>query len=364
MSTSEETLSPPISEAAKKVLAEVKRHAFLQREETLFSIAGRGYYENATSDLLAYFMRPNGQHGFGPLFLRTFFDCMGKKGCDVVFKDVRVWRESPTKDGGRIDLLVTAPDWVLVIENKIHHWLANDLVSYEAHAKRQSQGRTVYLAILSPDGVSALNWTPVTYRNYCYALKSALQKTFFDSALSKWQVFAREFILHLESEICDARMTMTPDQIEFVEKHLLELEEAKAFRDGYILFLEKELQERLRGVVPARQCEFRDNWGLLCHESVGHLHLQFLFQTPSHKNGNDNRKFRIGVWVGGLTESERAAAQEVLADMEPPSDDSRGTWWIKCFACRDDAVNGLCKLAKQVFNLWDKPTSGLSPIEQ
>lgn len=364
MSPFEETLSPPISAAAKKVLAEVKRHAFLQREETLFSIAGRGYYENATSDLLAYFMRPNGQHGFGPLFLRAFFDCMGKKGSDVVFKDVRVWRESPTKDGGRIDLLVTASDWVLVIENKVHHWLANDLASYEADAKRHSRGGIVHRAILSPDGISAPNWTPVTYRVYCDALKSALPEAFFDSALSKWQVFAREFILHLESEICDARMAMTPDQIEFVEKHLLELEEANALRDGYILFLEKELQERLRGVAPARQCKFRDNWGLLCHESAGHLRFQFLFQTPSHKNGNDNRKFRIGAWVGGLTESERATVQEVLADTEPPSDESGGTWWIKCFDNREDAVDRLCTLAKQVFDLWDKPTAALSPSEQ
>jgi hypothetical protein len=30
----EETLSPPISEAAEKVLAEVKSHAFLQRRVT------------------------------------------------------------------------------------------------------------------------------------------------------------------------------------------------------------------------------------------------------------------------------------------------------------------------------------------
>jgi hypothetical protein len=68
--------------------------------------------------------------------------------------------------------------------------------------------------------------------------------------------------------------------------------------------------------------------------------------------------------VGGLTESEKAAAQQLLADMEPPSDESRGTWWTKCFDCRDDAVDRLCRLAKQVFNLWDKPTPGFSPIEQ
>jgi hypothetical protein len=117
-------------------------------------------------------------------------------------------------------------------------------------------------------------------------------------------------------------------------------------------------------VASTRQCEFRDNWGLLCRESAGHVHLQFLFQTPSHKNGNDNQKSRIGVWAGDLTDSERAAAQDVLVDMEPPSDESRGTWWTKCFDRRDDAVDRLCKLAKQVFDLWDKPTPVLSPIEQ
>ena len=46
--------------------------------------------------------------------------------------------------------------------------------------------------------------------------------------------------------------------------------------------------------------------------------------------------------------------------MEPPSDESRGTWWTKRFDCRDDPVDRLCTLAKQVFDLWDNPTPGLT----
>jgi hypothetical protein len=301
-------------------------------------------------------MRPNGQHGFGPLFLRAFFDCMPVGDDGILFEDVEVRREYPTNGGNRMDFLVTSRRWILVIENKIHAGLGNDLASYEEEAERQRHGRNIHLAILSPYGVRSPGWPPVTYRNYCQALKREFSKTFFDSPLSKWQVFAREFIVHLESEIYNTPMAMTPEQIDFVENHLSELDEAKALWDGYILFLRRELQERLQSVIPARTWEFQaHDWAIARYETAGRLRFRFIFKTPSHTR---NQRFEIGVWVSGLTESERAAAQEILADMKPPSEEEGGYWWFKYVDNRKDAVDRLCTLAKQVFDLWDKPTSG------
>src|ERR671919_66715 len=47
------------------------------QELTLFSISGRGYFENPTTDLLAFFFDPNQAHGFRDLLLRSFLTCMG-----------------------------------------------------------------------------------------------------------------------------------------------------------------------------------------------------------------------------------------------------------------------------------------------
>ncbi len=72
-----------------------RRLAFTPKDKTFFSIGGRGYYENPTSDVLAFFMRPDEQHGLGPLFLRAFFDAMRVNHVLLSFEDVTVSREEP-----------------------------------------------------------------------------------------------------------------------------------------------------------------------------------------------------------------------------------------------------------------------------
>lgn len=43
-------------------------------EQTIFSIGGRGYYENPTSDVLAFFCDSEGTHGLGNLMMEALFD--------------------------------------------------------------------------------------------------------------------------------------------------------------------------------------------------------------------------------------------------------------------------------------------------
>ena len=63
----------------EKFLQMAATHRVPPKERTIFSIGGRGYYENAASDMLAFFLRPHEEHGFGTIFLSVFFECMGKK---------------------------------------------------------------------------------------------------------------------------------------------------------------------------------------------------------------------------------------------------------------------------------------------
>ncbi len=45
-------------------------------EPTIFSIGGRGYYENVNTDMLAFFMDPNQPHGLGDQILECFFEAL------------------------------------------------------------------------------------------------------------------------------------------------------------------------------------------------------------------------------------------------------------------------------------------------
>ena len=50
-------------------------------EKTFFSIGGRGYYEDPTSDVLAFYLDPNEEHGLGDLVLQSLVtvSAMGDK---------------------------------------------------------------------------------------------------------------------------------------------------------------------------------------------------------------------------------------------------------------------------------------------
>ena len=130
------------------------------KERTIFSLGGRGYYENATSDMLAFFLRPDAEHGFGTLFLSALFECMGEVAIPEI-TGATVEREIQTAQGNRLDLQIRGKCWCLIVENKIWHIKNNPFDDYEAHAKLLS--KQTYFAILSPDGGHPDRWRGISY---------------------------------------------------------------------------------------------------------------------------------------------------------------------------------------------------------
>jgi hypothetical protein len=51
----------------------------VQPEQTIFSIGGRGHWENPTTEILAFFCDNNAAHGLGDLVLRSLFHCLDPK---------------------------------------------------------------------------------------------------------------------------------------------------------------------------------------------------------------------------------------------------------------------------------------------
>jgi hypothetical protein len=357
---SDQSPAPEITKRMKRLLQEVQKHAFPLKEKTLFSIEGIiGRLENPTTELLRFFMAPDGGHDLGPLFLRAFFTCLEKDCSKHRFDGVRARPQDPTDDRKFIDMLIWGLDWVLLIENKIGAPINNPLDSYEKYAKRYFPGRELHLAILSPSGQTDPKfpqWKAVSYQDYCNALKSEFTKTVFDHPISKWQVFAREFIVHLENKLSNPAMTLKPEQTNFVEANLREIRDVKKLSDCYTAHLRRELSERLQKELPlAREFQFHEenDRGLFCDKHIGQSHLQFLFQTPAHGWANSKGDFVISAWVGNLTEAQRQRAAELLARPDVEYDE-HGHWvGTVRFDTRKEAVNALCKLAKELFDLWE-----------
>ena len=333
----------------EKFLQMAATHRVPPKERTIFSIGGRGYYENAASDMLAFFLRPHEEHGFGTIFLSVFFECMGKKENEIpMLINCTIEREQYTKQGNRIDLQINGGDWCLIIENKIWHTLNNPLKDYETHAG--DFGKTQYFAILSPGGDTCQNWVGIKYADYCLALRQRLGKVMFDSPHSKWLLFAREFILHLENELYNP--TMNTENADFVEKHESQIAAVKQLDSDYRVFLQKLLKQSLDDKIPGHDfwTKVVDRW----HDD------QFAIRCYSSrlKEANvtlwkDGEKFKVSVYLVNLTEDQLKTALNKFSELKFSKEGSSWVIWVtpQGFDKREDVIKEIIRLAVIVVEL-------------
>ena len=135
------------------VIPEVK-----EKPKTFLSIAKQPHYENVISNLYAFFFNPNEVHGLKDLFINSLKDLIvekieesGIKERDLSdFTDFEIVTEAKTNNGGRIDLLLHNDNQAIIIENKIYHFLDNDLDDYWNTVKENRAGNIGVLLSLQP----------------------------------------------------------------------------------------------------------------------------------------------------------------------------------------------------------------------
>lgn len=99
--------------------------------KTFLEISKQPHYENVITNILAFFFSSHEVHGFGNLLIESLLDVLKKKSDHLdLLEGVTVSTEFPTDAGGRIDLLIRGDQSAIIIENKVFHWLANDLGDY------------------------------------------------------------------------------------------------------------------------------------------------------------------------------------------------------------------------------------------
>jgi PD-(D/E)XK nuclease superfamily len=131
--------------ALAQFLYKAKVPALHRELPTFFGIAGIGHKELPLSNVYAFFFDSEEVHGLGTLFLQALLDVVERKNPVLAAewprldKRVRVAREYSVDKQQRLDLLVHdgksagAPQqasYAVLVENKVNHWLANDLDNY------------------------------------------------------------------------------------------------------------------------------------------------------------------------------------------------------------------------------------------
>jgi hypothetical protein len=336
-------------------LKEVAKHAPRPKERTLFSLGGREHYENPASDLLAFFLSPGEAHGFKALFLQTFLECMQLEPADFDFTDVTVNREEQTHEGGRIDLVLRGLGWILLIENKIYHEQVNPFASYEAYGRSRLDGKTPLMAILSPEGKSVdPKWKAVSYKDYCAALRNRFAIALFEQAYSKWVVFAREFVLHLENELYQP--LMKNEQAEFAEQHWDQIEQVTKMASEYRVYLAGLLKGELAASLPGGTFSTADHgWAIRCYEKAwGRSNLAF-FSWPS----DVGRKFYVSVYLVDITREQETLAQIRFQGSHKLVSWREGKWFgwktEPGFGSRVEAVAELRRLGNVLAEVFAPP---------
>lgn len=346
------TVVPP--EALHSLLVQAGQLAITPKSKTIFCLGARGHYENATSDLLAFFLSPREEHGFGAMFLRIFFDCLGINANALELKrGVSVSREERLKNGQRLDLLLRGAGWVLAIENKVRHTLKNDFAAYAAHVQRVAAGgQAVHRVLLTArDADEVDGWATLTYRTLCPALLQALDELapVAASASPRWPVLAREFVRHLIQEFYPTAMSPTPAQTVLLEAHLRGFGVLQELFEGYVSDLKTRLTNGLEYAAPSQKFPFqrKPKWALVWEDAAAGWCLSF--QTPAHPDGNPERRFRVGLWLRDRALAKgRQRAADLLADLATERE-SNGTWWARSYADAQEAEKGLFELARQLF---------------
>lgn len=105
---------------------------------TFMEVSGYPHYENVCSNILKFYFDTTAEHGLKDLLLSAFLRMAGKES--VIPGAVTVSREYPSTNQTRIDLVIKGESFVIAIENKIFHWVANDLDGYASTVDSLAKG--------------------------------------------------------------------------------------------------------------------------------------------------------------------------------------------------------------------------------
>jgi hypothetical protein len=120
----------------------------IKRSRTFMEVSGYPHYENVFSNILRFYFDPTAEHRLGDLLLSAFLRMAGVADLPSL-ADVSVKTREGTDGGNSIDLVIDSPAFTIGIENKIFHWLANDLEDYAwFFDRRGDKTRLVIKAVL------------------------------------------------------------------------------------------------------------------------------------------------------------------------------------------------------------------------
>lgn len=253
-----------------------------KRRQSIYQIARFPDRELVLSNLLAFYLDPDEDHGFGALFFNSLVELIEEEESDqqefhreaLEGSSFRIHREWYVKDAakrGYIDLVITGdvegsdhegygtPEqaWAILIENKLHASLYNDLDLYN-RAKDISDRRIgVVLAMEKYDKEKGLTdgWVSITHRELMDRVRTNLGDH-FDAADDRHLLLLKEFFLNMDRHHMEPEHDTYLKQLEVLRRHqgaIARLDEARDRVNRYIGTVLDAAFERHGFVTRSRQ---------------------------------------------------------------------------------------------------------------
>lgn len=144
-----------------ELLQEFQRIPKPKISRTLMEISGYPHFENVSSNILLFYLNPKNEHDLNDLVLKSLYEvikeAISKKKDSYLSKldfnkyiyneNVVVEKEIMTDKGNRLDLLITSKEYAIGIENKIYHYLHNDLEDYKSTIDKQNKNISIGIVL-------------------------------------------------------------------------------------------------------------------------------------------------------------------------------------------------------------------------
>jgi hypothetical protein len=175
----------------------------VERPRTLMEIAGYPHYENACSNILAFFMDPEESHGLGSLVLEALASAGDIADADEgVGGKVSINREVITDAGNRIDILIESDDRVVLVESKIYASAVNPFDDYADYLDRRfgdrANRRKILLTLYPTAEGSRWGFTNLTHEEFVQQIRSLLGR-YVSNADARFLLMFLDFLNTLEN---------------------------------------------------------------------------------------------------------------------------------------------------------------------
>ena len=174
----------------ENILLKAQQYKMPEREMTIFDTALKNHHENPITELLAFFLDPNGKHNLGDSFYNGFIASIkaSEKYQDFDFGGfLNLSTQQITDNGKFIDLWFETDTALVIVEVKVYHDQNNPFKDYVTWGKKKlkelngknkkdlSLQKELITIVFCPNGECYTDgWLGLSYRNLTTEVKNQL----------------------------------------------------------------------------------------------------------------------------------------------------------------------------------------------